>query len=112
MVNNKVKKLGQVFTPRGVVVFMLDTIGYLGDNIIKKHILDNSCGNGNFLVEIVKRYLFIVKEKCKNDKEIKYELETYIHGIEVDPLLHKECLRRLNSIFLADYDIRLGDTLT
>src|SRR4051794_3223485 len=104
-----IKNFGQVFTPNNVVNFMLDTIGYQGETILNKHILDNSCGNGNFLVEIVKRYLEV--SKGKSEQEIKKDLETYIHGIEIDPLLQQECLKRLNSLFIADYDIKLGDAL-
>lgn len=103
-----VKKLGQVFTPPLLVKFMLDVVDYSGEKILKKHILDNSCGNGNFLVEIVKRYLEVSK---LNKASLKTDLESYIHGVEVDPILHQECLSRLNSIFPANYDIKLGDAL-
>src|SRR5947207_2225531 len=89
---------------------MLNIVGYQGKNILNKHILDSSCGTGNFLVEAVQRYLEISKDKPNS--QIKKELENYIHGIEIDPLLYSECLKRLNALFIANYDIRLGDALT
>src|SRR5688572_24229500 len=62
-----IKNLGQVSTPNRIVNFMLDTIGYQGETILNKHILDNSCGNGAFLKKIVKRYL-------QNQTQIKYQI--------------------------------------
>ena len=72
---SKIKREGQVFTPDYLVSNMLDYCGYLGNNIIGKHIIDNSCGDGAFLCEIVKRYCNVcvsngidkiqIKETCK-----------------------------------------------
>ena len=38
-------------------------IDYTGNKILKKHVIDNSCGDGAFLVNIVKRY--ICEYKCE-----------------------------------------------
>ncbi|CAG8533669.1 5420_t:CDS:2 [Ambispora gerdemannii] len=106
-----IKNLGQVSTPDSIVNFMLDAIGYQGEAILNKYILDNSCGDGAFLKSIVKRYVEVAKEKNLSQKEIKKGLETYIHGVEIDPPTYKNCLKNLNSIFPANYDIKLGDAL-
>ena len=50
----------QIFTPQYIVEDILDRVGYyiIGNNtsnIRKKHIIDNSCGNGAFLKVIVER---------------------------------------------------------
>ena len=61
--NHNIKNLGQVSTPASIVDFMLDAAGYKGENVLSKHILDNSCGDGSFLKSIVKRYVEVAKEK-------------------------------------------------
>ena len=54
---NKEKRLGQIFTPQYLVEDILDFAGYSNsNNILEKHIIDNSCGDGAFLCEIVRRY--------------------------------------------------------
>ena len=74
----------QIFTPDWVVNMMLNKIGYIPSaDIHDKHIIDNSCGDGAFLVEIVDRYIkhgILNRDISKN--ELKKGLEKYIHGIE------------------------------
>lgn len=53
---NFVKHSGQVFTPAFLVKNILDICHYTGTDILQKHIIDNSCGDGAFLCEIVERY--------------------------------------------------------
>ena len=60
--NNLVKHSGQVFTPDYIVNLMLDELGYNGPCILKKHCVDNSCGNGAFICEIVRRYVKAYKQ--------------------------------------------------
>lgn len=115
----------QIFTPKYIVEDILDRIGYIANfdgkesNIRKKHIIDNSCGNGAFLCEIVSRYI----DACIHDdlgfKDIINELETYIHGIEIDYELCKETQIKLNKICKTRgidipqifFDIQCKDTL-
>ena len=47
-------KLGQVPTPDKYVQTLLDSAGYIS-NIAGKKVLENSCGEGNVLIEIVRR---------------------------------------------------------
>lgn len=83
----------QIYTPSKVVNFMLDNVGFNNKcGIDGKHIIDNSCGNGNFLVEIVKRIFQFIPNI---DREY---LETYVHGIEIDELAYNEAINRLNKI--------------
>jgi adenine-specific DNA-methyltransferase len=109
---NNVKNLGQVSTPDSIVDFMLDVVGYKEKTILDKHILDNSCGDGAFLKNVVKRYIKVAQEKNFSSAEIKKNLGTYIHGIEIDPVAYENCVKNLNAIFPADYDIKLGDALS
>lgn len=83
----------QIYTPSKVVNFMLDNVGFNNKcGIDGKHIIDNSCGNGNFLVEIVKRIFQFIPNI---DREY---LETYVHGIEIDEPAYNEAINRLNKI--------------
>ena len=96
----------QIFTPDWVVNMMLNKIGYRPSaDIHDKHIIDNSCGDGAFLVEIVDRYIkhgVLNRDISKN--ELKKGLEKYIHGIEIDSNLCRKTVLRLNSV-AAKYSI-------
>lgn len=102
----------QIYTPSKVVNFMLDNVGFNNKcGIDRKHIIDNSCGNGNFLVEIVKRIFQFISNV---DKEY---LETYVHGIEIDEPAYNEAINRLNKIATehnisnVKWDVRNSDAL-
>ena len=60
--NAKTKEKCQIFTPDDIVETMLDHVGYI-DSLYGKTILENSCGNGQFLKGIVKRYINDCKRK-------------------------------------------------
>ena len=96
--NRMVKHSGQVFTPDFLVISILDYAGYTQGNILQKHVIDNSCGDGAFLCEITNRYCcdFIALHDSTNG--LKEELEQYIHGIELDPIAYENSLYNLNTI--------------
>ena len=130
----------KVFTPKEVITAML---GYLSDYgycsyspyILKKHVIDNSCGDGAILKEIVLEYVIAyylnlpnrplrtsgrceVKFSKEEKKKLCEELSIYIHGIEIDPVLHKQCIENLNNLVaefgLHDikWDVICADALT
>lgn len=109
----------QVFTPEHIVTQMLNKVGYVpSNNISNKHIIDNSCGDGAFLAEIVERYILHGVLKNKTHKEIRHGLETYVHGIEIDSALCGKTVCRLNAvakkhgIYGVNWDILNADTVT
>ena len=114
---SKVKDCGQVFTPDYLVCNILDTAGYLGENVLSKHIIDNSCGDGAFLVEIVERYCSEFFKTNNDINVLSLELQTYIHGIESDEIAYKSCLKNLDyvvskyNLFDVKWDILFGDSL-
>lgn len=56
----KTEKLtGQVYTPPPIVCQILDEVGYYGKDILGKKILEPSCGDGQFLIEIAKRIIAV-----------------------------------------------------
>lgn len=116
--NTLVKNNGQVFTPDYIVDKILDMACYYDKNILKKDIIDNSCGSGAFLKKIVIRYCEQAFKLNYSIKEIKQDLETYIHGIEIDHSAYNECITSLNNltqqfgISNIKWDILNDDTLT
>lgn len=107
----------QVFTPEEYVNLMLDEVGYTGATILNKSFLENSVGDGNILLQAVKRY---IKEGldigCTLNK-IKSDLEKFFVAYEVDNEIILKCIERLNKvtkefgIFNVKWDIRNEDYL-
>ena len=115
---NKGKSLGQIFTPKYLACDILDVAGYKSDNsILEKHVIDNSCGDGAFLKEIVTRYCRAAHNKGIDNDKLCKELETFIHGIELDKDAYANCLKNLNdlcssfSLTNISWDIRCANTL-
>lgn len=119
---SKVKNNGVVYTPEYIVEIILNQSNYKGINVIKKHVIDNSCGDGAFLKQIVKRYIesFINEKNINSDEnklELKKDLETYIHGIELDESEMMKAIDSLNEIVSLyglegiNWDINQGNTL-
>lgn len=95
--NQRIKDKCQIFTPADIVTKMLDLANYR-DNLFGKKVLENSCGDGEFLSQIVQRYI----ESCKNNnlysETIKAGLEKDIIAYEIDKDRILECIEKLNAI--------------
>lgn len=109
---------GRFYTPEFIVNNVLDLSGYHGQTILKKHAIDNSCGDGAFLVAIVDRYC---KEFLKYNSDLQVlsqELSAYIHGIEIDESECYKCIEHLNQkvkhygLSQVEWDIICADTLS
>lgn len=92
----KKKKDGKIFTPKPVVMHMLYDLLAQRDGFEKKHIIDNSCGDGAFLCEIVGESCALLA--FQDDEYVRNYLETYIHGIELDPVEYRKCLNNLDEV--------------
>lgn len=103
-VDKKTKKIGQIFTPDFIVQSILSYCNYSEDNIIGKHIIDNSCGDGAFLRAVVRKYIEAARSKGMSDIEIKEDLETYVHGIDNDKIAFDSCKEKLTTI-ASEYGI-------
>ena len=90
-------KTCKVPTPMEMVIHMLDKIGYTKD-LYGKKVLENSCGEGNFLCEIVKRYILDARKQSIPDSLIKEGLERDIHGIEKEGDVAERCLANLDAV--------------
>jgi type I restriction-modification system DNA methylase subunit len=89
----------QIFTPTHIVKYMLDKIDYTS-NVFGKKIIDNSCGTGNILVEVVERFIIDAKKTRKHRQTIKKELESCIFGYDIDPQMVDVCIENLNNVAL------------
>lgn len=111
------KSNGRFYTPGFIVRNILDMSGYYGRNILKKNVMENSCGDGAFLTEIVKRYCLIAAECGLSKEETSRDLSSYIHGIEIDECECEKCIKNVN--FIAEsygisgvsWDIRCADAM-
>lgn len=107
----------QIFTPEHITYTMFNEIGYMGAIVRKKHIIDNSCGNGAILKLVVKHYINVCLTYNVSKEEIIRELETYIHGVEIDENLYNETINNLNqlantySLGKINWDIINEDTM-
>ncbi len=83
------KALGEFYTPKEVVEYILDAVGYEGRGVIGKRLLDPACGSGTFLVEALRRYLKASEEIAeeKGWPAILKELcdEFCIAGFDIHP---------------------------
>ena len=113
------KEFGSVYTPIGIVREMLDMCGYTSVNpdILRWNVIDNSCGDGAFLTEIVGRLISAYGEGGRGT--LRNLLENLIHGIEIDG---EECVKCVEALDRAvagcgldgrvKWDIRCADALT
>lgn len=114
----KVKNLGQIFTPPYLVQDILDLAGYKPTrDILERHVIDNSCGDGAFLVEVVERYCRAYREARPRGKKLARSLAQFVHGIELDETAFRSCLSNLNAtverhgLKNVQWDVRNANTL-
>ena len=93
----------QVFTPAQNVKELLDSVGYIKD-LYGKKVIENACGDGNILSDIVKRYIEDSLNENRSVDEIKIGLENDIYGVEIDSYYYMNCLSKLN-IIASSYGI-------
>ena len=103
---SRVADFGEVFTPEFIVNNMLDLVRSETENINSKF-LEPACGNGNFLIEVLKRKLFIIKNRYKKSQH-EYETNSIIaigslYGIDLMSDNVKECKKRLFNSFKEMY---------
>ncbi len=97
---------GEVFTSEREVNAMLNLVKQETERIDSRF-LEPACGNGNFLVEVLKRKLAVVETKYKKSQ---LEFERYaviaissIYGVDILDDNAKECRERLFKIFDQQY---------
>jgi hypothetical protein len=58
---------GMYYTPRGVVTFILDRVGWSGPSTVGARLLDPACGSGAFLVEAARRAIEAHRAQARAD---------------------------------------------
>lgn len=106
----------QIFTPEKYVKKLLKLINYKND-VYGKLFLENSCGEGNILIEVVKVYINDCKKKKISKTDIKKGLENDIEAFEIDLEKLEICKKNLNDlcekyrIFDVNWNIHNEDAL-
>lgn len=98
------RKKYQVFTPKSTVDDMLDYIKYSGPSIIRKRIIDLSCGDGAFLCAILERLITECKKQHFSEEKILRICKKNIYGIEIDEKCYIKCLTNLNKIINKEFN--------
>ena len=93
----------QIPTPQKYVQQMLGYVDY-SKKLYGKKVLENSCGEGNILLEVVKRYIESAKSEKHSAEEIKNGLNKDIEAYEIDKECIEKCKNRLNKL-AASYGI-------
>ena len=101
--NPQIKAKCQIFTPNDIVEKMLDMAGY-NIHLWGKKVLENSCGDGQILAAVVKRYIEASKKQRISKKKIKEGLEADIVAYDIDSDWIDKCKKRL-SYLAASYGI-------
>ena len=98
----RVADYGEVYTPDWIVNDMLDLVKQETERIDSRF-LEPACGNGNFLVEILRRKLAVVEQRYAKE-QIEYEryaviAVSSIYGIDLLQDNVEETRKRLFDIF-------------
>jgi len=95
------KALGEFYTPKEIVSFILDSCGYTAGfkgKLINSRLIDPACGSGTFLIEAIKRFLQDAKNSKITPKEALDRLcnRTHIIGLDIHPFAAQ--LSKLNFV--------------
>ena len=110
----RVEDHGEVLTPRREVCAMLDLVAQEADRI-ESRFLEQACGTGNFLVEVLSRKLSVVKERYKRSKA-DYEWNSVvavssIYGIDIQKDNVEICRQRLLACADDHYGMLFGSKI-
>jgi len=112
----RVQKHGEVFTAPREVNAMLDLVRNETEERLDSRFLEPACGDGNFLVEILRRKLTVVHNNYqKHQSQLQYEKDAIlaissIYGIDILPDNAQECRVRLLTIFKEHYQSLFQDS--
>lgn len=101
----RVAEHGEVFTAEREVNAMLDLVRQETERIDSRF-LEPACGTGNFLVEILRRKLLLVRSDCEMVQAV-----CSIYGIDILQDNVEECRERLLGVIEKNYRKLEGDLL-
>ena len=105
---------GEVFTPPGLVSDMLDLVQNECERI-ESRFLEPACGNGNFLVEVLRRKLLTVDKRNARDPA-RWQRDAILsvsslYGIDLQADNALVCRDRLLSVLSSAYETRFKEPL-
>lgn len=100
----RIKDLGEVFTPPELVDDMLSKLPQEVWTDSSKTFVDPACGNGNFVIEVIKR-------KVANGSTIIEAVET-TYGVDIMPDNVDECRYRILSYIHYNHPVHYGSAAT
>ena len=89
-INSNIKQLGQVFTPKNIVDFMIEK----SNPTIHQFIIEPSCSDGAFIIGLLD---FFVKQY--SIKDIQSWFETKLVALDIDELVLEKCKDNIKSWF-------------
>ena len=89
---DKKKLYGQVYTPSFIVTKILDEVGFTSTDVLGKKVLDPACGDGRFLIEVVRRVISMSPRD-----ELEKNLSC-VYGWDIDENAVEECKGNLDRI--------------
>lgn len=99
----------KIYTPIHIIHKILKSLNIDNENIIGKKICDHSCGDGNFIIEIVKLIL-----KYSEPSELEYNINC-VYGFDIDQSAVEKCIEKLNILYPANknnWNIFVKNSLT
>lgn len=111
----RVAQHGEVFTAEREVNAMLDLVKQETERIDSRF-LEPACGDGNFLIEILRRKLAVCRSRVESKQytQLQYERNAVwavssIYGIELLQDNAEACRKRLFGYFCQQYEELFGD---
>lgn len=92
---DRIRKYGEVFTPEWVVNDMLDMLEKESPGCFapEKTFLEPTCGDGNFVVEILRRKF----ERCRTRKDYTTALKS-VYGLDIQSDNIAKCIHRVTAL--------------
>ena len=109
----RVKKYGEVYTPAWIVSDMCDLVpqlrvddtSYSLEDKLNYTVFEPTCGNGNFLVELLRRKLHFAFSADENDIVINlFKAVSTLWGIDIQQDNVLESRERLHEIIVSTYE--------
>lgn len=101
----RVTDFGEVFTNEREVNAMLDLVKQETERI-ESRFLEPACGNGNFIAEVLRRKLAVVRSRYRKSpgeyQRYAFLAVSSIYGVEIQPDNAQECRDRLFDIVEKD----------
>lgn len=102
----RIEKFGEVFTSEREVNAMLDLVSNETARI-ESRFLEPACGSGNFLIEVIKRKMFVTKERYGRHQpdfeRYAFVAASSVYGIDLLEDNVQECWRRISDYLFTMY---------